>query len=311
MKGICRGVRKSCGCCSYPHGRLLTIGAQASLVGALTFSVASLADCQFVRAAVDGVPELYPGVESIFNGELRGLGYFTFEDQDKKCFYEFYDFDIAEWYFDVLGGEWRVARILASLTASLALLLWFWSLSFSCAPHPQRARYILAILLVVLLPTIQLFTFAGMTSSFCNEHGCEMGRSANFSIVAGGCFVISGIFFALMRDRADIKAVAGDASTDDQEEQENLNVTVETIDASEKEISLGGEEQEEDDDDDDVIFDVQEMLSDDLSQEERQNIASKFTQENIKNADSFEVSKNVTCCGTELPIAKKEAWKTE
>lgn len=191
----------ACMCCGYPNGPFQLVFAQILLLAAIVLNWASLADCEFVTATVDGfnLPDFIPtGVWS--DGARRGLGFFTWEALDGSCFWDGYNEDIAEWYFDILDDGWRAGRILGGMVFGFAWMLWPWSLSFTCSSQPKILRYALAAILVLICTPFQLSTLAAMGSSFCDEHECEIGRSAVMAIVSGLCFLISGVLFLMTKD---------------------------------------------------------------------------------------------------------------
>jgi hypothetical protein len=198
-----------CRSCTYPNGVFILILAQILMLAASLFSLFVVCDCQFVTvdaAAVDPILTAIFHNESIPvqpNKQDRGLGFFVWEDVDGKCTYEHnYNITEASWkdYENFLGSDWNAARAMACYAAFFAWAVLIWLLVFSCVAHPKVIRYILVGVLIVLMPIFQSIPFLVMGSDFCNENDCQIGRSAIYSAVAVGLYVITGILLLFSKD---------------------------------------------------------------------------------------------------------------
>jgi hypothetical protein len=67
--------------------------------------------------------------------------------------------------------------------------------------HLRPARYLVSAFCFLILVVFQSVTFAVITSDFCDDADCNVGRGAGFSIAAVFCFFFSGLLFLVMRDR--------------------------------------------------------------------------------------------------------------
>jgi hypothetical protein len=131
------------------------------------------------------------------------LGFITFEHPDGTCYW--YDEggnaeDQIRDYWDFLGSDWTVARIMGGVGAAGGILFFMFSLSMCCSSHFLAVRRFMSFLLWVVLTLFQCLTFLVFSSDICTENECQISRSAGWSIGSAVCFALSGLCHILMRD---------------------------------------------------------------------------------------------------------------
>jgi hypothetical protein len=203
------------GCCRYPNGPIPLILAQILLFLGLILSIESMIKCKFVIATIESVPKPLPEPLATYlpTDSRRGLGFFFWELENGECSWDLIDDlghdlskDLMEDYIDFLGGDWRAPRGMGITALTLSCIIWIWILIFSCVAHLRPVRYVVAAICFILV-VFQAVTFAVVTSDFCDDADCKMGRGARFSIGAVFCFFFTGLLFLKMRDHP------GDANT--------------------------------------------------------------------------------------------------
>jgi hypothetical protein len=184
----------------YPKGPVTNILAQLGLFVGCMFSIAAILDCRFVDATIDNSVGDFPELESYLpTDSRRGLGFYFWELENGKCSWDLGDDltgTLRDDYVDFLGGDWRAPRGIGTTATALSWLIWV----FSCAAHLRTVRYAVAALCLVLLVVFQSVTFAVITSDFCDDADCDLGRAAGFSIAGVLCFFFSGLVFLVMKD---------------------------------------------------------------------------------------------------------------
>jgi hypothetical protein len=212
------------GCCRYPNGPIQLMFAQILLFLGAIFSIESMVDCKFVDARIEAFPVLlFPDTLETYlpTGDSRrhGLGFFFWELENGDCSWHLEDDltdDLIDNYIDFLGGDWRAPRGMGMTALVLSWIIWIWILVFSCVAHLRPVRYAVAALCLLILVVFQSVTFAVITSDFCDDADCKMGRGARFSIAAVFCFFFGGLLFLVTRDHpgdpAAITAVAAPAA---------------------------------------------------------------------------------------------------
>jgi hypothetical protein len=210
-------------CCRYPNGPIPIILAQIILFVGAMFASEAMVDCWFVSAKIANIVGERPvnlpeTLESYLpTDKRRGLGFFSWELANGECSYDLKDDlseDLVDDYIDFLGGDWRAPRGMGTTTASLSWVIWIWVLVFTCVSHTRYVRYLVCALCLLILVVFQSVTFAVITSDFCDDADCELGRGAGFSIAAVLCFFFSGFLFLVMRDYpGDRNAAAAAAAT--------------------------------------------------------------------------------------------------
>jgi hypothetical protein len=208
----CCGNKDTCdcaGCCRYPNGPIQVILAQLLLFMGAIFSIESMVDCRFVDATIENIIEdrhvpLPEDLESYLpTDKPRGLGFFFWELENGECSWDLEE-DFTESlyndYVDFLGGDWRAPRGMGTTASSLSVAIWIWVLVFTCVAHQRPVRYLVSALCFLILVVFQSVTFAVITSDFCDDADCDLGRGAGFSIAAVLCFSFSGLLFLVMRD---------------------------------------------------------------------------------------------------------------
>jgi hypothetical protein len=217
MPGDTRRNKDACdcvGCCRYPNGPVPLILAQILLFLGFMFSIESMIDCRFVDATIESVPKPIPEPLATYlpTDSRRGLGFFFWELENGECSWDLDDDltdDLVEDYIDFLGGDWRVPRGMGVTVITLSCIIWIWILTFSCVAHLRPVRYVVAALCLFILVAFQAVTFAVVTSDFCDDADCKMGRGARFSIGAIVCFFLTGHLFLVMRDHPGDTNTAG------------------------------------------------------------------------------------------------------
>jgi hypothetical protein len=73
--------------------------------------------------------------------------------------------------------------------------------------HFRPVRYVITALCLLILVVFQAVTFAVVTSDFCDDADCKMGRGARYSIAAVFCFFFGGLLFLVTTDHPGDAAV--------------------------------------------------------------------------------------------------------
>jgi hypothetical protein len=192
----------SVSCCKYPNGTFQIVLGQIFLFFALWLSLSAMGDCEFVTAKLVVPEPFFPGLpHDVWAGGRSGVGFFTFQQANGNCYYgPSYNKELAHWYFDYLGSDWRAARVMGTIVFVAGWPIWFWTLAFACIAHIRSVRYVLAGTLVLVLSVLQLLTVLIVRSDFCERQSCELGRSGFFSVASGLCLIISGLAFFFSKD---------------------------------------------------------------------------------------------------------------
>jgi hypothetical protein len=163
-------------------------------------------DCKFVDARIEAFPfVLVPHtLETYFpTDSRRGFGFFFWELENGDCSWHLENDltdEIMDDYIDFLGGDWRAPRGIGMTALVLSIIIWIWILVFSCVAHLRPVRYVVTALCLLILVVFQVVTFAVITSDFCDDADCTMGRGARFSIGAIVCFILTAHLFLVTRD---------------------------------------------------------------------------------------------------------------
>jgi hypothetical protein len=195
------------GCCRYPNGPIPLIIAQILLFLGAILSIESMIDCKFVEAKLENFPYYIPFLSTT----RRGLGFYFWELENGKCSWDLDDDltdELRDDYIDFLGGDWRAPRGLGMTALVLSIIIWIWVLVFSCVAHLRPVRYAVAALCLLILVVFQAVTFAVVTSDFCDDANCKMGRGARYGIDAIVCFFFSGLLFLVTSDHPGDAAAA-------------------------------------------------------------------------------------------------------
>jgi hypothetical protein len=193
--------------------RVPVILAQIFLFGGILFSVAAIGSCRFVYATISkivgdlpvplpGTPESYLPTDS-----RRGLGFLFFEMENGKCSNSLGE-DLAGTLLDVdfLNGDWRGPRLFGVMSMNLLLFM----MGFTFIAYLRPVRYAVYALCLAILVVFQSVTFAVITSDFCGDADCELGRGAGFCIAAFLCFFFSSFAFLIGHPRdEDAEAATG------------------------------------------------------------------------------------------------------
>ena len=196
----CRNDQWSCGCCQYPNGATRLLPIQILLFVGVSISTAVILDCQLVVADSAAFEEeqggLFGGVLEVTE-EPRGFGLVALQ-VNGKCYCDHVGgtgesgvTGTFEEYREITGDLFSTARSCAISAMVLAWLLWFWSLSFTCAAWPRSFRLAFAALhfLVVFL---ECLVFVSFSSGFCDENDCKIGRTGGLAIGAILMYSLSG-----------------------------------------------------------------------------------------------------------------------
>jgi len=193
-------TKDACMCgCGFLNGAGPVLGTQMLVLMGLLFSLAALGDCSFVKVgerifSPTDLDESLP----VDVTQSQYVGFLTWQKLDGMCYW--YSLGAnpenqVEKYFDLLGSDWDIPRIMGGMSASLAFYLFCYLLSFNCSSQVRGVRYFNIFILSAVLTTMQGLTFLVFQSSFCEENGCSPGRGAGFSIAAVFCFFIAGLIF--------------------------------------------------------------------------------------------------------------------
>jgi hypothetical protein len=195
------------GCCRYPNGPIQLMLAQILLFLGAIFSIESMIDCKFVDARIEAFPVLlFPeSLETYLptGGSRHRLGFFFWELENGDCSWHLDDDltdDLIDDYIDFLGGDWRAPRGMGMTALVLSWIIWIWILVFTCLAHLRPVRYAVTALCLLILVVFQSVTFAVVTSDFCDDVDCKMGRGARFSIGSILCFILTAHLFLVTRD---------------------------------------------------------------------------------------------------------------
>ena len=201
----------SCRPCTYPNGILVLIVAQILMLAASILSLVSMGDCHFVTVEASKVDPFLTTIfkdnnetatlQSVSNDERRGIGFFFYEDIKGNCNWDKNHTEATfEEYVDFLGDDWEGPRGAGTTALVLGWCFWGWLLAFSCAAHVKVARYILAAVIIVTQTILQASTYAVLDSDFCNDHDCQIGRSARCGAVAVALFFVTGVLMFFTKD---------------------------------------------------------------------------------------------------------------
>ena len=129
---------------------------------------------------------------------LQLLGLTLYSWSRRTCYW--YDYgrnpeDQVQRYFDLLGDDVNVARILGGMAATLSFFVFCFLLSFICSSQVRGARLFLAFFMACILTTLQGLTFLIFQSELCEGGNCEFSRGAGFSVAAIVSFFLAGIAF--------------------------------------------------------------------------------------------------------------------
>mmetsp|Transcript_12512 Transcript_12512/g.30205 ORF Transcript_12512/g.30205 Transcript_12512/m.30205 type:complete len:418 (+) Transcript_12512:1757-3010(+) len=231
-----------CGC-GYHNGVFQVITAQFLVFIAFWFSLTVVGDCNFVTVD-EPIVVRQDGLTS------DRLGLITYQLDDGTCY--FYDTNILlvdnstisgtrtiwgdqqlEYYVtEILGPNWYGSIAVAAAATVVAFLTFLYIMSYCCSAQVRGVRMFVGLFLSMIIVVLQGMSFLVMSSPWCADNGCTMGRGGVFAIAAATCFFVSGSFFctmtnypgatALARAKADYEApiVAAGANGMDEEPRE-------------------------------------------------------------------------------------------
>jgi len=189
---------------AYLNGWVAIVGVQLLALAGMLFSIAALGDCSFMELENRlFFPEDLDANLPLKVTQTQYVGFLTWQMLDGSCYFYFSGSDpvgqISKFY-DILGRDWEMARIVAMLSACISFIFFCYLLSFTCSSQVRGVRYFNAIFLSVILTGLQCVTFLSFDSSFCEEYGCVFSRSAGFSVASMSCFFLSGLCFCCTVD---------------------------------------------------------------------------------------------------------------
>lgn len=192
-----------CGC-AYLNGWVAILGVQLLALIGMLFSIAAMGDCSFMELEerLFFPPDLDENLPLKVT-QTQYVGFLTWKMLDGSCYFYVDGSDpagqISE-FFDILGRDFEMARIVAMLSACLSFVFFCYLLSFTCSSQTRGVRYFNTVFLSVILTGLQGVTFVSFNSSFCDEYGCTFSRSASFSVVSMMFFFLSGLCFCCTTD---------------------------------------------------------------------------------------------------------------
>ena len=209
--------------CPCLNGPIPIVTAQALVFIGWLFTLIALGDCNFVEvpggALSDALVVLYPefvhGLTKSDDKPLLGVGFYSFERANKRCYWYLNktvdNASLLEVYVnDVLGDSWSMGRAVASTTPALSFFILMYLMSYSCSAQPRPFRYGTGIALSVVLVILQGLTLSVHGSAWCFENQCRFARASGFSVGAMVCFFLAGITFLFTSDYVNEKARGAD-----------------------------------------------------------------------------------------------------
>lgn len=103
---------------------------------------------------------------------------------------------IEDLFSEYLHGDdaaFDEVRGMAVVGVLLSLILFAFLLSFSCVLYNNVVKNVLAILILLMLPSFKAVAFVVKTSSFCRQFDCSFGRSAYLSYSAVAFDTLAGV----------------------------------------------------------------------------------------------------------------------
>lgn len=183
----------------YPNGVMNAVTVQMLSLMGLLLVVLVVGDCHLVQLSdILTVQVQDSQKEPIGNG----LGLFFYQTgQGQGC-----NWDPASSYSGldylevVLGRDWQSSRRLSFTAMLLAVIVFVWTMTWSCRVQPRSLRYGFAALTILLLPTLlgTSTCLVHFLSDVCNEYNCQMGRTAYCGIAAGIVYIFLGILILLL-----------------------------------------------------------------------------------------------------------------
>ena len=154
------------------------------------------------------------------------LGLITYQLDDGACY--FYDTNIQlvdnstilgtktiwgdqqlEYYVtEILGPNWYGSIATAIAATIVAFLTFLYIVSYCCSAQVRGVRMFVGLFLSLIIVVLQGMVFLVMSSPWCADNGCTMGRSGVFAIAASACFFVSGTFFCMMTNYPGATALA-------------------------------------------------------------------------------------------------------
>jgi len=327
--------KDECRCgCGMLNGVFQLLCGQFLLFVGFWFSAATVGDCQLVeldepiQVREDGVLSNQVGLFS-YQQTVDETGsdqqasqiscYYWFETETivgEKPFDQLDGAEQLQYYIQtVLGSQWYPSILLLSLSTILALLVFLYVMSYCCSTQVFPIRFFTGLFISIILTLLQgLGTYLIYSSEWCNNSGdeefgggyCTMGRSTIFSIVAGCCYLFSGLFFISTSDYPGIQqlqesrchdeeaattnkendrsatvpgAAAPDADADADDDADAVGVTSAAVTAKSTE------------EEDEVIYDPPQQQHDENDEEEQNSVLrdinyNSYEEDKKKNNDA-------------------------
>ena len=207
-----------CGC-GYHNGVFQVITSQFLVFIAFWFSLTVVGDCNFVTIN-EPIVVRQDGLTS------DRLGLITYQLDNGACY--FYDTNIRlvdnstilgtktiwgeqqlEYYItEVLGPNWYGSIATAVAATIVAFLTFLYIVSYCCSAQVRGVRMFVGLFLSLIIVVLQGMAFLVMSSPWCADNGCTMGRSGVFAIAASTGFFVSGMFFCTMTNYPGATALA-------------------------------------------------------------------------------------------------------
>jgi len=220
--------KDECRCgCGMLNGVFQLLCGQFLLFVGFWFSAATVGDCQLVeldepiQVREDGVLSNQVGLFS-YQQTVDETGsdqqaspiscYYWFETivGEEEPFGQLDGADQLQYYLQtVFGSQWYPSILLLSLSTILALFVFLYVISYCCSTQVFGIRFFTGLFISIILTLFQgLGTYLIYGSEWCTNSGdeefgggyCTMGRSTIFSIVASGCYFLSGLLFIFTSD---------------------------------------------------------------------------------------------------------------
>jgi len=306
--------KDECRCgCGMLNGVFQLLCGQFLLFVGFWFSAATVGDCQLVEldqpipVREDSVTSYQVGLFSYQQQLLNETEASSQAASPISCYYwfetivgeePFEQLDGAEqlqYYIQtVLGSQWYPSILLLSLSTILALLVFLYVMSYCCSTQVFGIRFFTGLFISIILTLLQgLGTYLIYSSEWCNNSGdeefgggyCTMGRSTIFSIVASGCYFLSGLCFIVTTDypgKQQLQELRSDEEAATMKQENDRSATVPRAAAPDADatdpdaaaaagVTAAAVTAQSTEEEDEVIYDPRQQQHDDENEEEQNN----------------------------------------